>query len=536
MKKILFLLLVATSFSFTAKAQTTYNDVATIFYNRCTSCHHGSGAGFSLLTFLDASAYTSAIQTDLTTNHMPAWPPDTAYTASGHPAQRFLHEHIITSVENAAILQWINDGALEGNPALVPAPPSYDDTKYKLNGTPSLTLKTPKFASNYSVSNTDPHNCFAVPTGLTTNTWLRAFEIVPGNLDAVVHVIVTIDTTGTFQTDTSGHCNNHPGEIYLGSWALGQAPTVYPNQMVLKAGLRIPANSKFIFQIDYGPGTAGMVDSSKIRLFFYPSGETGIRPIHSDYFLQYWGNLGIGGPDIKADSIKMFSATPAIQSHPHPQPPAGNISLLSINPYSHALCKEVHEYALNGTDTIPLLHIEDWTYHHYLGAYYFPKPVKIPTGYTLKTDRLFDNTTGNDNQTHQPPIDINFGANFNDEMIYDSFQWLDYQAGDELLDMNALVANDPLLQVGINEFVETSGMISSVYPNPTTGSVSIWLSKKSEYIAHLFTISGQNILQTGLFNETVSMDMKTIPAGIYIIEITDIKSNDKITKKIVVME
>ncbi len=538
LKKILSIFLFGVLYlNSTIEAQTTYNDVATIFYNRCTSCHHynTSGPGFSLLTYADASAYTSVIQTDLTTNHMPAYPVDTAYTTSGHSVQRFLHEHIITSAENAAILQWITDGALQGNSALVPTPPVYDDSKYKLNGPASLTLQTQTFASNYSTTNKDPQNCFSIPTGLTQDRWLRAFEIIPGNLNAVVHIIVTVDTTGTVLSNTSGNCNNHPGEIYVGSWALGWGPTVYPNQPALKAGMRIPKNSKFVFQIDYGLGTTGLLDSTKIRLFFYPPNETGIRPIHSDYFLQYWGNQGIGGADIKADSIKMIGVTPAVQTHPHSQPPSTGISLLSVNPHSHDLCKSITDYAYNGADTIPLIHIKDWTYHHYLGAYYFPKLVKIPIGYTLKTDRFFDNTAVNDNQTHQPPIDIYFGTAVSNEMIYDAFQWLDYQTGDELLDMKTLLANDPLLTlVGINNISLPTNIQSFVYPNPATDKVSIYISKKSEYKGRIYNITGQNVLQTETFKEELTIDVKNIPVGLYIIEITDTKSNERITKKIVI--
>lgn len=537
MKKIIFILIIIGTFlNPVAKAQVTYNDVATIFYNRCTSCHHGSGPAFSLLTYTDAFAVYSAIEVDLLTNHMPPWPADTAYATSGYPVQRFLHEKTITSAESDSILQWINDGALEGNPALVPAPPVYDDSKFKLNGTASLTLQTPAFASNSSVSNPNPINCFSVPSGLMQDRWLQAFEIIPANLDAVVHVIVTVDTTGIVASDVSGNCNSHPGEIYVGSWFLGWDPVVFPNHASLKAGLRIPAGSNFIFQVDYVDGSAGLLDSTTIRLFFYPTNETGIRPIHSDVFLQYIGAPGSIGPDIAADTTITYSTTPANQFPPHAQPPLTDITLLSIFPHSHNICKEVTDYAFNGTDTIPLIHIEDWTYHLYQGGYYFQKPVKIPSGYTLETERLFDNTATNDNQPNDPLIDINFGTGPSDEIIFDTFQWLDYQAGDELLDMGAIIANDTLFNVGIFELSMRSGIQSYIYPNPATDNLSIYVSKISEYKASIYSITGQPVLQTDIFRDVITIDVKNIPTGLYIIEITNIRSNERITKKIVIAD
>lgn len=517
-------------------AQSDYNDVATIFYTHCTSCHHDGGvSGISFLTYAETSAYTSFIQNDLITDHMPPWQPDTAYTTSGYPVQRFLHENTLTGTEKNAILQWINDGALEGNPALVPTPPVYDDTKYKLNGTPSLTLKIPDFISNSSLSNQNPYDCFSVPTGLTQDRWLQAFEIVPGNFAAVHDVTIIMDTTGAVPSDLSGNCNNQTSEVFVGSWTPGYSPTVFPNDPSLKAGMRIPAGSSFIFQVHYAPGTGGMLDSTKIRLFFYPANETGIRPIHSNAFIQYWGTQGVGGPDILANTTTSITATPAIQTIPHAQPPANDISIFSVRPFSRNICTKLSNYAFLGTDTIPIIRIQEW-YYEWNQMYYFPQLLKIPVGYTLKTERFFDNTAGNQHQPSNPPVNVNFGTASSDEMIYDSFQWLDYQAGDELLDMEALAANDTLFDVGINEFSTSSEIQSFIYPNPAKDKVSIYLSKRSEYMGRIYTVTGQNVLQLGTFRDGIIIDLKNIPLGLYIIEISDIRSNERITKKIVISD
>lgn len=514
-----------------AKAQSDYNDVAPIFYTRCTSCHHaGSVSGISFLEYTETSAYASFIQNDLITNHMPPWFPDTAYAASGYPAQRLLHETILTSPEKNAILQWINDGALQGNPALAPTPPVYDDTQYKLNGTASLTLKIPNFTSNSSLSNQNPYDCFSVASGLTQERWLQAFEIIPGNFAAVHDVSIILDTTGAVPSDVSGNCNNQRSEVYIGSWIPGGAPTVFPNDVLLKAGMRIPAGSNFIFQVHYAAGTGGMVDSTKIRLFFYPVNETGIRPIHSNAFIQYWG-LGVG-PDIPANTTKSISATPAIQTVAHAQPPANDISLLSVRPFSRNVCTQVKNYAYNNTDTIPIIHFEEW-YYEWNQMYYFPKLLKMPVGYTLKTERFFNNTVSNQHLLSSP-VNVSFGTNASDEMIYDSYQWLDYQAGDELLDMQALVANDTLFAVGINEFSVSSEIQSFIYPNPASDELNIYLSKRSDYVGRICSVTGQTILEIATFTNSTVVDVKGIPAGLYILEITDTKSNESLTKKIVI--
>jgi hypothetical protein len=520
-------------FSIRVKAQTNYNDVAKIFYTRCTSCHHDGGvSGFSLLTYQDALNYISFIQNDLITSHMPPWYPDTTYTADSYPVTRFQHENSITNIEKNKILQWINDGTLQGNTALLPPAPVYNDTKYKLNGIASLTLKIPDFASNASLTNQNPHDCFSVPTGLIQDKWLQAFEIIPGNLSIVHDIVLSMDTTNTVSSDLSGNCNNLPSENLIGTWIPGGSPVIFPNTPSLKVGMRIPAGAHFVFHIHYAPGSGGMLDSTKIRLFFYPSNETGIRQIHSDVFIQYWGS---GGFDIPANTTKLITVTPAVQTKPHIQPPANDISIVSVRPFSRNICAEVTEYALKGADTIPIIHIKEWNYE-WNGNYYFPKLLKIPVGYTFKTERFFDNTIGNQHQPSSPPINVNFGTSVSNEMIYDSFQWLDYKAGDELLNINALVANDTLLKVGINEFFMVGEIRSFIYPNPASDKLTIVLSKKSEYTACIITIAGQTILQLGTFADNLTVDIKSIPVGLYMIKITDVISKETITKKIVITD
>ncbi len=532
-KTTLIFILTGIYFIPTVEAQSTYNDVATIFYTRCTKCHHDNQvAYFSLLTYNETLPYTQFIQTDLISSHMPPWFADTAYATSGHAATRFLHEDTLTTVEKNKILQWINDGSLEGNPQLAPAPPVYN-AKYKLNGTASLNLQIPTFTSNSGLTNEFPYDCFSIPTGLTTDRWLQAFEVVPGNYPAVHSVVVTLDTTGNSQSNTSGYCANQPNEIYLGGWTPGAIPTIFPNQPSLKAGIKIPTGSNIILRVHYASGSGGMVDSTKIRMFFYPENETGIRQIHSDAFIQYWGNQGVGGSDIPANTIKSISATPAIQTLSHSLPPVSDISLFSIYPLSRNICTAAKDYAFSGSDTIPLIHFNLWDYE-WEGNYYFSKLLKIPAGYTLKTERLFDNTSNNVHQPNSPPKNVNFGLTAADEILFDTFQWLDYQAGDELIDMKALIAGDTLLTVGINNVSIPTSIQFFVYPNPASDKLSIYLSKKSEYKGRIYSVTGQNVLQIETFRDTLTIDVKNIPGGLYIIEITDSKTNERITKKIVI--
>jgi Secretion system C-terminal sorting domain/Copper type II ascorbate-dependent monooxygenase, C-terminal domain len=524
------------------QAQITYNDVAPIFYTHCTSCHHDGGIGPMPFTSYDEiSIWTSKISDALQGKHgilMPPFRADTAYSTSGYTPHRFLDEKTITVSEKNAILSWIGNGALEGDVSLAPMAPTYGDMTNKLNGVADLEVGVGPYNSNASTSLVAPINCFTVPAVLTQDRWLRAFEIIPGNSAIVHHVNVNVDSTASIPSNLAGNCSNAGGQIVLGSWLPGADPTIFPSDPSFRLGIRIPAGSNFIFNVHYLPGSGGKLDdNTRIRLFFYPVGTTGIRPIHTDAMLQQWdlaGNIPGSAGSIPANTVKTYTGLSANSAQiPHAPQPATAITLLSAAGHSHKICTKIKVYAFKTVDTIPVLRINDWD-DAWQGFYTYTKPVKIPAGYTLKSEHVYDNTVNNPHVLGGTPVKTNFGANpVTNEMLSDSFQWLDYQAGDENMDMKALVANDTLLRVGIKE-VGTQAMQTYIYPNPASDNMNVYLSKKSTYIGRLYNIAGQTVLNTNTFNEQINMDVKQVPHGLYILEITDTKTGGRVTKKIII--
>jgi hypothetical protein len=541
MKKISTVILLAgLSLGSTVQAQVTYDKVASIFYAHCTVCHNSGGvAPFSLMNYTETSSFSASIASAINKGIMPPWHADTLYVTSGHKGSRFLDENTLSPTEKKDILQWVADGALEGDQANVPTAPKYGDLSYKLNGEASLTLMIPNFPSN-ATETSNPYNCFSLPTNLTKDRWLRAFEIIPSSLKAVHHVVVSVDTTGTVASKLDGNCGQQPGEIGIGGWTSGCAPTVFPNDPTFKAGVRIPKGSNFILQMHYAPGSGGIVDSTKIRLFFYDEGEKGIRTMHSDVMLQNWDLvgrlLGGGAPSIPKNKKTIFKATPSTPSpSPHAPQPATAMSIFAANPHSHNVCSKIKNYAYNSAgDTIPVISITNWDYA-WQGNYYFPKMLKIPAGYKLESEHLYDNTSSNSHLNQSiPRVDVNFGQATSDEMLFDAFVWFDYQPGDENIDIKSLLSKEKLLQVGIYKIDAPATLQSNIYPNPASGSVNISMAKRSAYAARISNITGQTVLQTETFVDKLTVDLKEIPAGLYVIEVVDTKTNEKITDKLIV--
>jgi hypothetical protein len=429
MKKLYTLFLISgLYFATEIKAQvTTYNDVAKIFYNRCSGCHHTGGiAPMAFITYSDTKAFTSSIVNDLNTGKMPPWQVDTTYT-------RFRHEQIITKPEKDLIIKWVNDNATEGDPALAPIAPTYDDYAYKLCPEPTMTLKM-NGGKPYTLKHDEGYDCFVINTNLPKERYLRAYEIIPGNATIVHHVVIGMGTN--LLGSTSGGCAQ-TGGVEMGTYVPNTAPTVWPDQAQLRCGMKFPANAQINLQIHYAPGCNGQTDSTKVRLYFYPEGATNIREMHTTVDIEkvFGGSIPVG-QSVDSGSVAINSPR----------------SIFGVFPHAHLICDKMHEEARSaGNPTIKLYNINRWDFD-WAGYFFYKKMLKIPSGYTIWARNHYDNTNTNPAvKANTPNIFKNgaqatsYGLSTTQEMLYQGFQWLDYQTGDENLDIEALLKCDTLL-------------------------------------------------------------------------------------------
>jgi hypothetical protein len=506
MKKLYFFLASFVLLSVQAFSQTTYKDVAPIFFARCSSCHHENQHAQSMLNYSETLPWIASIKADLNSSHMPPWPPDTLYT-------RFTHERLISASEKAAILGWIANGAPKGDTTLVPPTPIYPTTA-KLFGTPDLILTIPTFTSNAS-STVDAYDCFSIPTGLTQDRIMRAYEIIPGNVPIIHHVVVNVDTTGTVTSSLTGNCFTEPGQFSIGGYVPGCAPTVFPGQAPLKAGIRLKAGSNMILQIHYPAGTGGQKDSTQIRIYFYPIGATGIRPMYVTTPLQNWSL-----------SLPANRVTPFTAKYPSSGGLPAAISVFAVEPHSHHVCTSMTMNAYNNvtTDTIPFIRINNWDFN-WQGFYTYNNLVKVSAGYTLYSRHIYDNTTNNPNNPNNPPILVTAGTSTFNEMLFDSFQYLIYQPGDDTINISHIINNDPLL-TGIQEHTLPGQKITSiVYPNPTEGQAVIYITNMEQMRnceLHIYNMLGKEVASQILPNASSDgfhIEAGTLLPGVYLYSI-----------------
>ena len=512
MKK--YFLLALLFIGFNSMAQTWSGEVAQIFYNKCTQCHHtGGGAPFSLMTYQEASPMAAVIAQVVNDNCMPPWPPDNNY-------QQYQHTRSLSSLDKATLINWIAINVPEGNAASTPPPPIYNNNNILGNG--DLTIQMPTYMSK-ATAMADDYVCFAIPTNLTQNRIIKAVEVIPGNPDIVHHALVYYDPTSAEVTDTvGGNCaspSNANTKLITG-FTPGATPMILPSVNPLKMGITIGAGSQIYLNMHYPDGSYGLFDSTKVIFHFYPIGTTGVRQISASPVIGDY----------------MFALPPNQLTTLAEQYPAGaagvpvDLSVISVFPHMHLLGESIKSYATGpANDTIKFINIPHWDFH-WQDFYYFTQLKHLPAGYTIKGEAVYDNTAQNPHNPNSPPQTVTIGYNTTDEMFIIYFHYMLYQAGDENYDLEALTSSS-LAEYPI-------GNIGSVvcYPNPMSSNgtiISLEETIDAKSMIYIYDGKGNLIRKlnfsnlhdaTSVFWDGANENNAQVSPGIYYVSA---KANDK---------
>lgn len=515
MKKF-YLVLVAASLAVAAKAQTPSwsNGIASIIYNKCSSCHHaGNIAPFPLMSYQDAYMYASGIESAVSDDRMPPWPPDETY-------RRYAHERMLSSDEKSQLLAWVGNGAPEGDPGTAPTPPVYTSNWAIQN--PDLTLRMPDYTSPATTQ--DLYRCFTIPAGNTTDKYIKRIEVIPGNRAAVHHVLVFQENTG--QSITLD--NNDPGPGYtnfggsgvtgatlITGWVPGSSSNALPNGF----GIRLKANSNIVMQVHYPAGSAGMLDSTRINIEYVDGGTP--REMFVAPALNHFTALLNGPLSIPANTVKKYEEVytiPNIQG-------ITAISAFSVAPHMHLIGRSIKTYALSpsSTDTIPLIKINNWDFH-WQGSYTFQYPQKLPVGTVIRGEAIYDNTTNNPFNPNSPPQNVSAGESTTEEMMVVYFTYAYYQPGDE-----NIVLDSTLLETSTHEI--PNSLAVDMFPNPVNHDLYVGLpDNKSTYTLTVFNNLGQAVLSRQI-TETQWVDVSELTPGVYIATVSGNKG--RYTQKLV---
>jgi tetratricopeptide (TPR) repeat protein len=402
-------------------------DIAPIIFRSCSTCHHpGEAAPFSLLTYADVKKHARQIAGVTRSRAMPPWLPE--------PQElKFADELRLSAEEIDLIARWVEQGAAEGNPEDLPAPPKFVEG-WRL-GKPDLILTASK-ALTLPPQGTDTYWNFIFPVPIQETKWVKAVEIRPGDKRYVHHANILVDRAASLKTREAEPGAGFGGmeirvesqvfdpDSHLLFWKPGTVPSVEPEGMEL----RLDKGTDLVLNTHLQPSGKPEVIQPSIGLYFSSHPATKVPML-----LQLENDVKLDIPAGEKDFTVRDDFTLPV-----------DVDLMAIYPHAHYLGKDIRAFA-----TLPdgreetLIHIPQWNLN-WQAVYRYTSPVRLPKGTTISLRYTYDNSDQNPMNPNHPPARVHGGNRSSDEMCHLWLQVLpvdfDSAKGDARMDLQEALA------------------------------------------------------------------------------------------------
>lgn len=402
-----------------AAATVTFNrDVAPILFENCVICHRpGESAPFSLLEYPEAKKRAGLIAALTASRYMPPWLP-----ARGESA--FMGERGLEDREIAIIRQWAEQGAPEGDPADRPPAPQFT-SGWQL-GEPDMILEMPE-PFTVPAEGVDVFRNIVLPIPVSSPRWVKAVEFRPDNTRVVHHAVLQVDwSRSSRRRDEEDALPGFPGMDMAGSeppggqsigWTPGKVPVVDE-----RLAWRLDPGTDMVIQLHMLP--TGKPEQVAVRVGLY---FTDRAPTEQAFSLLMRNDDIDIQPGEAAHVIEDSLVLPAA------------IEVLGIYPHAHYLGKTIEAHAtLPDGSRRTLIEIPRWDFN-WQDDYRYREPLRLPAGTRIDMRFVYDNTTANALNPHDPPRRVRFGNRSSDEMATLALQVIPTGTGDAALLREALM-------------------------------------------------------------------------------------------------
>jgi hypothetical protein len=399
------------AFPWLASAQSTpptptfTKDVASIFQEKCESCHRpDSIAPMSLVTYEESRPWARSIKNRVAARQMPPWHIDRTIGI-----QHFQNDRSLTDAEVDTIVRWVDGGAPRGEMRDMPPPVAWPDHSVwnyaeLFGGPPDLVVKSPPYTQRAMAQ--DAWYKPVVATGLTEARWVRAIEIRPATVKGrkiTHHALARLQ-----QTDNTGDAPrpsaDEPGPGLFMEWAVGkQGEIMRPN-----SGKLMLPGSQIVFDIHYSAAGEDITDSVELGIYFYPKGQ---EPKYRQALALFSGITGGNRSlDIAPNSVY-------VGTNFHVMRKAGRVE--NFQPHMHLRGKAMSmEAILPNGQTQMLSMVSEFSFNWHNNYVYADEAAPLlPKGTILKITSWHDNTAANKSNP-DPNQWVGWGDRTVDEMAH----------------------------------------------------------------------------------------------------------------------
>ncbi len=359
-------------------------DVAPILRRRCVGCHRPGQIGpFALTDHRQAAARAGAIADAVDAGRMPPWHADPRHG-------RFANEAVLTAREKSQILEWVEQGAPEGDPAGLAPPPTFADGWAIAE--PDLVVSIPR-PFDVPARGVVDYQYFEVDPGFREDRWVRAAEIRPGNRKVVHHCNVFLRAPGSrAEVDPQGEL----GSVCLAATTPGSPPMTFPEGMAK----RIPAGWRLLFVVHYAPIGTPQVDRTSLGLVFADPSEVR-KEVATNLLLDPDLRIPPHAANHRVERTRRFD---------------DDVLLLAMFPHMHLRGKSFrYEAIYPGGRSEVLLDVPRYDFR-WQNRYELAEPRRLPAGTTLRCIATFDNSAANPSNP-DPTAVVRAGQQSWDEMF-----------------------------------------------------------------------------------------------------------------------
>ena len=402
-------------------------DVAPILQAKCVSCHEpGSIAPMSLRTFDEVRPFARSIKQRVAARQMPPW-----HINKAVGVQKFKNDISLSDEQVQTIVDWVDQGAPEGNKADLPPLKPVTTSLYWQGerdgyGPPDLIVASPEYEMPAVGQDQWWRPTVDIP-GLTEPRWVRMVEIRPSNLKgrkilhhSIAHVVMDPNDpdVDSVNRGIGGRGGNQPeptdpaaiaaaavnSRPTLMEWAIGKGYDRYADNTgkLIKPGQRIGWDQHVHAAGE--PVTAG----SELGIWLYPKGQ---EPKHRTYLVGFTGlKNGQGGLDIPPNTIAHTEGFTVLKE---------NTVITNFQPHFHLRGKVMQVEAILPDGTTQVVSYVDNFNFNWMTNYIYAEDAApaFPKGTIIHVTAFYDNTKANRNNP-DPDQWVGYGDRTVDEMAH----------------------------------------------------------------------------------------------------------------------
>jgi hypothetical protein len=333
--------------------------VSRVLQRNCVECHRAGEIGpFPLTDYDEVVGWSGAILEAIDAGRMPPWHADPRIG-------RFANARHISDGDKQILRDWVTSGMPRGDDADLPEPVP-TAAGWQLPGDPDVVIPMRNRPFQVPAQGTIEYQYFVVDPHFTEDKWISAAQVVPGSREVVHHAVVFIRPPD--------------GSAFRGvGWLTAYVPGQRLVAMPAGCARRVPAGSKFVFQMHYTANGTPQEDITRLGLTFTDPAEV----THEA--------LTVIGLDQEFE-IPPQAANHEVQGEIRWFPQDG--TLLAIVPHMHYRGKSFQLVAERQGQSQVLLRVPtyrfDWQH-----AYELLEPMPLAGIERLRFTAVFDNSAAN---------------------------------------------------------------------------------------------------------------------------------------------